>query len=224
MRLPFLAFVFLLLFPAAAAAYDYSYLEAGFFQHEDTDDTDHVNNRGNTLLGYRTAMVIGMPTWPLAYFTEYGNTDVLEQFSVGLLYAQPVAPWLDVTGGASVEFEDMTDEQGYGLRAGLRWSPLGPQLEVNPEVRHEELFRASTSVRLTMVLQVARRVYVEGAAQAGDEERYVLGLRYALPWRSPRLSLIGDAMQAPVADRQQESPGRLAGTRTRTWLASHGFL
>lgn len=167
--------------PLLATARDYGYLEAGVYAHEDTDATDAVPNRGSEPAGYRVAGQLALPTVPLAYFSEYAHTDVLEQWSVGLLYHRPLWFTLHLTAGASVEFEDMTDEQGYGLRAGLRWWPFGQWLELSPEVRHEELFQASTSGRLTATLQLRHRLYAEAAAQAGDEERYLLGLRYALP-------------------------------------------
>jgi hypothetical protein len=170
----------LTLAPGALSANGYSHLEAGLYGHEDTDVTDAVPHRGNSLYGYRVAAQVAWPTGPWASFLEYGQTDVLEQFSGGLLYRRPVAPGLDLTGGASAEFEDMTDEKGYGLRAGLRWIPFAP-LDVHAEVRHEELFSAATSARLTVAAQVARRWHVEGMVQAGDDERYLLGLRYALP-------------------------------------------
>jgi len=38
----------------------------------------------------------------------------------------------------------------------------------------------ATSGRLTAALQLRPRLYAEAAAQAGDDERYLLGLRYAL--------------------------------------------
>ena len=167
--------------PLIATARDYSYLQAAVYAHEDTDATDGVPNRGDRPEGYRVAGQLALPTRPLAYFSEYAHTDVLEQWSVGLLYHRPLWFSLDLTAGASVEFEDMTDEQGYGLRAGLRWWPLGQRLELSPEVRHEELFEAATSGRLTATLLLRQRLYAEAAAQAGDEERYLLGLRYALP-------------------------------------------
>lgn len=169
--------------PLIATARDYGYVHAGVYGHEDTDVTDSVLNRGDSPYGYRVATQFAMPTRPLAYFAEYGHTDVLEQFSVGLLYHRPLWFTLDFTAGASVEFEDMTDEQGYGLRAGLRWWPFGRRLELNPELRHEELFEAATSARLTAALRLGRRLDVEAAGQAGDEERYLLGLRYALSAR-----------------------------------------
>jgi hypothetical protein len=176
------AFVILVLaaMPALAAAHDYSLLEAGFYGHEDTDFTDVVPNRGNHLVGYRVAIGVAMPTRPFAYFSEYGNTDVLEQFSTGLLYRHTLTPQLDAYGGASVEFEDMTDERGYGVRAGLRWSVFGDRFELNPEVRYEELFRATTSARLTIARRVGRHWYAQAAGQAGDEQRYTVGVRYVL--------------------------------------------
>lgn len=173
--------LFLAALPLLATARDYNYLEAGVYAHEDTDATDAVPNRGGQPEGYRVAGQLALPTRPWAYFSEYAHTDVLEQWSVGLLYHRPLWFTLDVIAGASVEFEDMTDEQGYGLRAGLRWWPFGPWLELSPEVRHEELFQAATSGRMGATLQLRRRLYAEAAAQAGDEERFLLGLRYALP-------------------------------------------
>jgi len=175
-----------ILAPAAASANGYSFVGAGFFAHEDTDTTDLVPHRGNSLRGYETALMVAMPSRPFAYFVEYGNTDVIEQFSGGLLYHRTLATGFDLTAGASAEFEDMTDEKGYGLRVGARWWPRGPGLELNPEIRHEELFGAATSARLTVAVQVGRRLQLEGAAQGGDDERYLLGLRYALPRDGPR--------------------------------------
>lgn len=167
--------------PLIATARSYDHLEVGLYAHADTDATDGVLNRGGRPAGYRVAGQIALPTQPLAYFSEYAHTDVLEQWSVGLLYHRPIWFSLDVTAGASVEFEDMTDEQGYGLRAGLRWWPFGPWLELSPEVRHEELFQAATSGRMTAALQLQQRLFAEAAAQAGDDERVLVGLRYALP-------------------------------------------
>jgi hypothetical protein len=175
----FLTGLVLAALPLIATAHEYDYVHAGLYGHEDTDATDTVPHRGNTPQGYRVGAQLSMPTRPLAYFAEYGHTDVLEQFSVGLLYHRPLWFTLDLTAGASVEFEDMTDEHGYGLRGGLRWSPF-PRLELSPEIRHEELFEAATSARFTAAYLLRHRLHAEASVQAGDEERYLVGLRYAL--------------------------------------------
>ena len=168
---------------APAAAHDYTLLEAGLYGHEDSDFTDVVPNRGNGVAGYRVAWMYGLPTRPFALFTEYGNTDVLEQFSGGVVYHRNVGVELDTYAGATAEFEDMTDEKGFGLRAGLKWSPFGDGLELSPELRHENLFRPATSLRLTATAAVSGRLRLQLAAEGGDEQRYILGLRYAWPER-----------------------------------------
>jgi hypothetical protein len=170
----------LLLAPLLVGAQGDGYVGAAVYGHEDTDVTDSVLNRGSSPFGYWVTAQVPMPTEPLAYFVEYGNTDVLEQFSVGLQAHRQLWFSLQGTLGASVEFEDMTDKKGYGLRAGLRWWPFGPRLELNPEVRYEELFYASTSARLTAALQIRGPLYLDAAAQLGDEERFLLGVRYEL--------------------------------------------
>jgi hypothetical protein len=166
--------------PALAGAHDDRLLEAGLFAHEDTNYTDFVPNRGNRLAGYRVAWMLGMPTRPFAFFTEYGNTDVIEQFSGGALYRHALAAALDAYAGVTAEFEDMTDEKGYGARCGLRWSPFGDRLELQPELRHEDLFEPHTSLRLTASATVTGPWRVQLAAEGGEEQRYILGLRYAL--------------------------------------------
>lgn len=169
--------------PALGHAHNYNLLEAGLYGHEDTDFTDVVPNRGNSLVGYRAAWMIGLPTRPHVFFTEYANTDVLEQFSGGVLYRRAAGTALDFYAGATAEFEDMTDEKGYGVRLGARWSPFGDGFELSPELRHENLFRPATSLRMTLTAQLRRRVHVQLAAEGGEEQRYLAGLRYTLPSR-----------------------------------------
>lgn len=159
----------------------YSYLELGLLSHEDTPHTDRVR-RGDKRTGYRAAFQVALPARPWAFFTEYDKTDQLDLFSVGTLHARPLLRGVAVMAGAAIEFEDMTDEKGYGLRGGLRWMPVS-WLELMPEVRHVELFEANTSVRVTVSAALRGHLRAQAVAQFGDDQRYVVGIRYAVDGR-----------------------------------------
>jgi hypothetical protein len=169
--------------PCLAWGHDYTYLEAGLLEHEDLDYTDSIPARGSSTQGYFVTGQLAMPTRPYAYFAEYGQTDVLEHFSVGMLRRYRLTERLHATTGASVEFEDMTDEKGYGVRAGLRFVPFGPMMEIHPELRYAEMFEAQTSARLTLLVYAHQLLRAEAAAQVGDDPRLLVGLRYLLPRR-----------------------------------------
>lgn len=169
--------------PGLCGAAPGSYLEGGFLWHQDTDATDGVANRGDSQIGYRAALQIAGSGSPVAGFVDYDNTDQLEQFSVGALYAASRPANFAPFAGASIEFEDMTDKKGYGLRAGLRWRPAA-LLTVLPELRHVALFEAQTSFRTTLLARISRRWEGELSAQLGEDPRYTLGLRYR--WAGPR--------------------------------------
>ncbi|MBX6420018.1 MAG: hypothetical protein IRZ06_03290 [Nevskia sp.] len=159
------------LFPALAAAADYTYLEGGFI-----DRHDYGTDGG----GVRVAGSFGLPLMPLAVFGEYDSTDNLDQFDVGALFHAPLLPVLDLFGGASLEHADVHDhsDTGIGARAGVRWRVL-PQLELAPELRYVDLYHdGQTSVRLNALYRIAPRLDLQAAVQGGDERRFEAGLRF----------------------------------------------
>lgn len=152
-----------------AAAHTYSWLDGGVLDRNDSD------------LGVRMAGSAAL-TPPVALFGEVVDVDNYSQLSAGAMFHAPIDPAVDFTAGASLEVVDRgrADDTGLGLRAGLRWFvPQTRGLEINPELRHVMVFEnAITSVRGNALFPVSRNFQLQGALQAGDEDRIEFGMRY----------------------------------------------
>lgn len=158
--------------PLTASAFDYTYVEGGFFTHDDEHDDDS---------GFRIAGSAGLLK-SAALFGEFQDTgDDFNQLSVGGLFHASLLPMLDLTLGGSVERVDAgrREDTGFGLRGGVRWTVL-PLLELDPEVRFVDVFDdGETSVRLGALFRVLPHLDVQGAAQAGDDDRLEIGARFS---------------------------------------------
>lgn len=158
--------------PLSAAAFDYTYLEGGFVDV----DNDFLDDSGFRFAGS------GEIAPSVALIGEYADTGDFEQLSAGAVYHQAIERNVDLFFGGTVELVDLPhdDDTGFGLRAGLRWRPNPRQpLELTPEVRHLDVFDESfTSLRLGALYRLAPALDLQGALQAGDDDRFELGLRY----------------------------------------------
>ena len=151
-------------------AHNYNYLEGGYLNHDQPGDED----------GFRMAGSFDVFT-PVAIFAEYADVDYFSQLSVGALYHMNLQRGLDLNLGASFETVDVpgSDESGFGLRAGLRWMVPNSKFELNPEIRHIEIDDFdSTSLRLAALYPIANDWDLQAAVQAGDDDRFELGVRY----------------------------------------------
>ena len=157
--------------PAAAATFDYNYVDGGFMhRHNDFASDSGVRLGGSLDLAP-----------PVALFGEYSNTGNYDQFSVGGLFHAPLNDALDLNLGASIEHASAPHDSdtGFGLRAGVRWNLVPGQWELNPELRYVNiLHQDDISARVAALYHVNRSLDLQAAVQAGDEDRAELGLRY----------------------------------------------
>jgi len=158
-----------LLLPGMAAAHPYTFVDGGVLDREDSD------------LGVRLAGSAGL-TPPVALFGEVVDAGTYEQLSAGAMFHTPLNAALDFTVGGSLEAVDAgrADDLGLGARMGLRWFvPQSRGLELNPEIRQVYVFNdAITSVRANALFAVSRELHLQGALQAGDDDRIEFGMRY----------------------------------------------
>lgn len=166
-----------LLLSAAASAHDYTSIEGGVLDRDGDDD-----------MGIRMAGSAGV--WePVALFGEVVDTGPYSQLSAGALFHAPIDYAVDFTAGGSLEMVDRGrfDDTGLGARVGLRWQvPSTRPFELNPELRHVRVFNSSiTSVRANALLALTQAFHLQGALQAGDDDRIEIGMRYSfLPYGS----------------------------------------
>lgn len=158
-----------LLLPGIAAAHPYTYLDGGVLDREDSD------------LGVRLGASAGL-TPPVALFGEIVDADEYEQLSAGALFHTPLTMETDFIAGLSMEAVDAgrEDDVGLGVRAGMRWFvPETRGFELNPEIRQVWVFNdAITSVRANALFPVTPELHLQGALQAGDDDRVEFGMRY----------------------------------------------
>ncbi|MDM4768863.1 hypothetical protein [Solimonas sp. SE-A11] len=165
--------------PGLAAAHNYTYVEGGFLNR----DFDGYDESGFRIAGsgdiHKNIALIG----------EYNDTDDLEQLSLGALFHTPLNNSVDLTAGATYErFEfGSADEDGFGLRGGVRWQNADGRLELSPEIRYIDIDGYDdTSLRLTGLYGLTPKVDLVAAVQgAGDDDRLEAGVRYNF---GPRLT------------------------------------
>lgn len=159
----------LLLPGIATAQHPYTYLDGGVLDREDSD------------LGIRLGASAGL-TPPVALFGEIVDADEYEQLSAGALFHTPLTSAVDFLAGGSMEAVDAgrEDDVGLGVRAGVRWFvPQTRGFELNPEIRQVWVFDdAITSMRANALFPVSREFHLQGALQAGDDDRIEFGMRY----------------------------------------------
>lgn len=164
--------VALLWLPGLATAHNYSYLEGGYLGLDnELEEADGLFLGGSYGLFNHLAVI-----------AEWDTAGDYDQLGAGVQYHRSLTEPLDLTLGATVEqlSVDEDDDTGYGLRAGLRWQAWNHRLELWPEARYvDALGDEALSGRLTATYEVIPRLDVLGIAQAGDDDRYGLGLRYS---------------------------------------------
>src|SRR3546814_697483 len=159
------------LVPSFAFAHNYNYLEGGYVHRDQPGDEDgfRVNGSFDVLS-------------PVAIFGEYDDVDHFGQLSLGGLWHTPLTNALDLNAGASYEHFDYRhgDDSGFGLRAGLRWTVPNTRLELDPGIRYVNVGddNDGTSARLGALYQLTDAFDVQGAVQAGDDDRFEVGVRY----------------------------------------------
>ena len=168
--------VALLAMPALASAhqYDYTYFDGGFISRD--SDRDRNDDFGLRLTGSAD-----ITTTPIALFGEYVGAGDFDHLTAGAMFHTPIADYVDINVGASLEHERIPNDSdtGLGLRAGLRWVFLDNRLELDPEVIHERIFNTTdTSLRGGVLYRLMPQLDLAGALQVGDEDRAELGLRY----------------------------------------------
>lgn len=161
----------LLMVPNAASAHNYSFLEGNAVHRDEGRDYDTgIRLSGSTDVAH-----------PVALFGEFTTTGEFDQLSVGGLFHTAINHTLDLNLGASLESVDngSRDDTGLGLRGGVRWQVIPARFEVNPEIRHVDVFdNVNTNLRVTGLYFVDRSLNLLGVVQGGDDDRIEAGIRY----------------------------------------------
>lgn len=153
-----------------ASAANYNYLEGGFLFRD---------NYGNDDAGFRIGGSVAL-AGPLAAYGEFTSNDRVDQFSAGALFHQPINSELDWFAGGGLEYVDIgpEDDLGFGLRGGLRWTPL-KAFEVTPELRYyDSVGDGQLSFRVGGVYAFSPPFALTAALQGGDDDRVEVGLRW----------------------------------------------
>jgi hypothetical protein len=161
----------LLMVPSVAPAHNYTFLEGNAVRRDVGPEED---------VGVRLSGSMDV-TYPVALFGEYISADEYDQFSTGGLFHTALNHVLDLNLGASLESVDdgRRDDTGLGLRGGVRWQAIPTRLEVNPEIRHVDVFdTVNTNLRVTGLYFMDRHLDLLGVVQGGDDDRIEAGIRY----------------------------------------------
>ncbi|AXQ27692.1 hypothetical protein D0B54_02980 [Solimonas sp. K1W22B-7] len=158
--------------PGLAAAHSYTYVEGGFLNRDfGADDESGFRIAGSGDIHQNIALI-----------GEYADTGDLEQISAGGLFHTPLNNTLDFTAGATYEHIEVGsfDDNGFGLRTGLRWQNADGRLELSPEIRYLDIADDDdTSLRVSGLYGLTPKVDLVAAVQAaGDDDRVEAGLRY----------------------------------------------
>lgn len=167
-RLP--AITALVLAPGLVSAAGYNYVEGGFIQRD---------SYGRSDAGYRIGGSLGLLPSVAAY-SEFSSNDELNQFSAGAVFHAPINQELDWFAGGGLEYVEVgpADDLGFGLRAGLRYTPTSV-VELSPEIRYyDAVGDGRVSLRLTAAYYVAPQLALVGSLQGGDDDRFEVGVRY----------------------------------------------
>lgn len=154
----------------AATAASYDYLEGGVL-FRDVYGQDDAGFRAGGLLSI---------TGPIAAYGEFSSNDRVDQFSAGALFHQPINAELDWFAGGGLEYVDVgpADDLGFGLRGGLRWTPL-KAFEVTPEIRYfDAVGDGLLSFRVGGLYAFSPPFALVAAVQGGDDDRVEVGLRW----------------------------------------------
>lgn len=165
-----LAAAALTLLPGMVLAADYNHIEGGFIQRD---------TYGRSDAGVRVGGMLGiLPS--VAAYSEFSNNDELNQFSVGAVFHAPLTSQVDAFAGGGLEYVDIgaSDDLGYGIRGGLRFTPTSV-IELSPEVRYfNAVGDGRVSFRLGGAYYFAPRFALVAALQGGDDDRFEAGIRY----------------------------------------------
>jgi len=155
---------------AAFAGASYNYLEGGFLFRD---------TYGNDDAGGRVAGMFNV-TSPVAIYGEFSSNDDFDQLSAGAIFHQPINGELDWFAGGGLEYVDVGpfDDLGFGLRGGVRWTPL-KAFEVTPEIRYFNVEDEGVlSFRVGGTYAFSPPFALTGALQGGDDDRVEIGLRW----------------------------------------------
>jgi hypothetical protein len=153
-----------------ASAANYSFLEGGVLFRDTYGEND---------AGFRIGGSVAL-TSPLAAYGEFTSNDNIDQFSTGVLFHQPINSEIDWFAGGGLEYVDIgiDDELGFGLRGGLRWTPL-KAFEVTPEIRYfDAVDDGRVSFRVGGTYTFSPPFALTAAVQGGDDDRVEVGLRW----------------------------------------------
>ncbi|ORE86098.1 porin family outer membrane protein [Oceanococcus atlanticus] len=157
--------------PVVANAHNYNTVEGGFISRDlGREDDSGLRIAGSAEIARQFAL-----------FGEFSDVGDLDQLTFGGMYHQALQHDLDWYGGVSLEMVDAgaADDTGIGLRAGLRWTTPDPRFEINPEIRHFEVFDDGvTSLRVAGYYAITRPFDLQLALQTGDDDRFEAGARY----------------------------------------------
>ena len=153
-----------------ASAASYNYLEGGFLFRD---------TYGNDDAGGRVAGMFNVAK-PVAIYGEFSSNDNLDQFSAGAIVHQAINGELDWFAGGGLEYVDVGpfDDVGFGMRGGLRWTPL-KAFEVTPEIRYFNVNDDGLlSFRVGGAYAFSPPFALTAALQGGDDDRVEVGLRW----------------------------------------------
>lgn len=158
--------------PGLASAHNYTYLEGGYLNRDfGADDESGFRIAGSGAIAPHFALI-----------GEYADTGDLEQISAGGLFHTALNNTVDFTLGATYEHIEFGpgDDNGFGLRTGLRWQNADGRLELAPEIRYIDFGDDDdTSLRVAGLYGLTNELDVVAAVQAaGDDDRLEAGLRY----------------------------------------------
>lgn len=158
------------LVPGMVSAADYNHIEGGFIQRD---------TYGRSDAGVRVGGMLGIVP-SIAAYSEFSSNDELNQFSAGAVFHAPISQEVDFFAGGGIEYLDVgpSDDLGYGLRGGLRYTP-SKVIELSPEIRYfDAVGDGRVSLRLSGAYYIAPRFALVAAVQGGDDDRLEAGVRY----------------------------------------------
>lgn len=158
--------------PGLAAAHNYSYIEGGYLNRDfGADDESGFRIAGSGSLAPHFALI-----------GEYADTGDLEQISAGGVGHTALNNSVDILAGVTYEHIEFgsADDNGFGVRGGLRWQNADGRLELSPQIRYVDFGDGDdTSVHVAGLYGLTNELDLVAAVQAaGDDDRVEAGLRY----------------------------------------------